>query len=788
MNDFWKILGIAPTEDVKVIRRAYASLSRGIHPEDDEQEFLKLKGAYETAMAWVKSKKSKKTLPIRALGSLPVVGDSQSQLFKLFPQEREFSGNPAFEEFTHLYFVVGEPSESRWKQFFTSADFLDVFLEEGFLLHLTKLLRESTGVIISFYKYLFLVYQVYPASRSMARVPLFSKDQEQLMACYQTQGSFMQYIDLEEEDLMFSFAFLDLIDLFIMEKDRNILGEEKHRQLLYCIFAKYHPDALVHTCPSFPEEEQVAQAMPRGFSSLELVACALRTIRYSSEDLSLILEAMAIEEVQRSKSTVRGQFAPVFLVLGRCYPYYFEKNHEYWQQLNKKLLELFEQVESSREAEQLSLVNQFLKQNDDLLAALYDGDYMSSFFLQNLIQNTHSGVLLHGFLRLAQRNPEIEERFTELLLERLWQVYESKQRRAEMSPLCTMENHEYLRYYLASNFPHLQKWLLKEYSVHPEWVEVVIPEERSAGESLEFFGQEFTLYRSRHFWSYYQGETPVMGKCFHYHQLQGLSTEDFWLCLPLAFCSYGDEDEVVEDLVLRFSSLEEGFPWRKLGEMLFLQMAEDYSQLKLFQSALEFTRYGFGDKVGEDYIQFIVTESNDDQGEFSQSHVVIDRVQFGFRGTVARMSTELPTVETAGYLQEYFMGMMSMVAQGLPEPDTCWVMGSQERVLPFSAWLDILWRGEEFIGALQLDSAVLEVCLGQGACAYLTIGGEKYLWTQQRDWRKAENVAEDARNAFSSFDTNWAAGWEEDALFPNQLLFLRDFFRILSQIATWEKN
>ena len=55
MNGFWETLGISPTRDEAVIRKAYAEQARACHPEDDQEGFLRLRQAYQAALAWAES-------------------------------------------------------------------------------------------------------------------------------------------------------------------------------------------------------------------------------------------------------------------------------------------------------------------------------------------------------------------------------------------------------------------------------------------------------------------------------------------------------------------------------------------------------------------------------------------------------------------------------------------------------------------------------------------------------------------------------------------------------------
>lgn len=53
--NFWSILGIQPTNNLKDIKRAYAKQSKVYHPEDNPENFQRLQKAYQEALAWQKS-------------------------------------------------------------------------------------------------------------------------------------------------------------------------------------------------------------------------------------------------------------------------------------------------------------------------------------------------------------------------------------------------------------------------------------------------------------------------------------------------------------------------------------------------------------------------------------------------------------------------------------------------------------------------------------------------------------------------------------------------------------
>lgn len=50
--DIWETLGIEPTRDKKIIRRAYAAKTKEIHPEEKPEEFRRLHEAYQAALGY----------------------------------------------------------------------------------------------------------------------------------------------------------------------------------------------------------------------------------------------------------------------------------------------------------------------------------------------------------------------------------------------------------------------------------------------------------------------------------------------------------------------------------------------------------------------------------------------------------------------------------------------------------------------------------------------------------------------------------------------------------------
>ena len=53
MKNIWEILGIEPTKDIALIKRAFSERSKEVHPEEHPEEFMELRRAYRAACDYV---------------------------------------------------------------------------------------------------------------------------------------------------------------------------------------------------------------------------------------------------------------------------------------------------------------------------------------------------------------------------------------------------------------------------------------------------------------------------------------------------------------------------------------------------------------------------------------------------------------------------------------------------------------------------------------------------------------------------------------------------------------
>lgn len=111
--NIWETLGIEPTTDVKLIRRRYAELVRLYHPEDQPEIYQEIVEAYQEALTYARSRKS------RSENRLRKASDSQ----KATELEEEANEKPNsslnFENLTEETRIENEESET------SSLDFSD---------------------------------------------------------------------------------------------------------------------------------------------------------------------------------------------------------------------------------------------------------------------------------------------------------------------------------------------------------------------------------------------------------------------------------------------------------------------------------------------------------------------------------------------------------------------------------------------------------------------------------------------------------------------------------------
>ena len=140
MEDIWKLLDMEPSTDTGVIKRAYARQTHKYHPEENPEMFLRLRKAYQAAMAY--SEREQTGAPeIRDSAAIPLMPSEEKtplaeesgwQLITEESKENPYRKHEAYHQFTVLYTGSQRKNAKVWLDYFTSAPFLEVYRERAF--------------------------------------------------------------------------------------------------------------------------------------------------------------------------------------------------------------------------------------------------------------------------------------------------------------------------------------------------------------------------------------------------------------------------------------------------------------------------------------------------------------------------------------------------------------------------------------------------------------------------------------------------------------------------------
>ena len=187
MDDIWSILGLEATQDISAIKRAYAQKTKTCHPEENLQEFMELRKAYQAALAYAENdtgntgsftNAAAETLVDITSGSgdddeaedngWTLSGNPKQQI-----GENPYADHEAIQSFLALYTGKQRKEQKRWLDYFTSDAFLDAAWDWRFtallLEHITRLEGEYP-VNREFLIWFCVAYQ-FTVSRAVYRNP-----------------------------------------------------------------------------------------------------------------------------------------------------------------------------------------------------------------------------------------------------------------------------------------------------------------------------------------------------------------------------------------------------------------------------------------------------------------------------------------------------------------------------------------------------------------------------------------------------------------------------------------
>ena len=148
MDSIWSALGIGPTEDVSVIKRAYAEKAKTCHPEEDPEGFLVLRQAYQAALDYAEGTRDEPGFslaeppPEEETGPVPVEDEGWHLQEQEDDSPNPYEGGEAITKFLELYTGKQRKNPAMWMNYITSDAFLDAAWDPQFTSLLLRKVRE----------------------------------------------------------------------------------------------------------------------------------------------------------------------------------------------------------------------------------------------------------------------------------------------------------------------------------------------------------------------------------------------------------------------------------------------------------------------------------------------------------------------------------------------------------------------------------------------------------------------------------------------------------------------
>lgn len=356
-----------------------------MHPEDDPSGFLRLKTAYQQALAWAKNTKPPVPQPIPQTQEQqeqqeqqePTKSPSAPTLFQGLVTEKSLSNSFAFRRFRDLYGFAH--ASHTWMEFYCSTPFLDIFLHPTFfqqLNHQANFLYNTYNTVAFFY--LFLTFQIHPALPNPAP-PRNAHHQLRLVEKENPPP-------LSPSHLAFATGFHQLISLLGESTAPPDKASDFFRNSLQDFMSlppqdkKYRQSLLLYylNCPEYPLE----------FDQIVVDECNLyHSVKHPS----------------------KSQYTPFQQIIQSRQSHLFHRPTSYWDHLTDYIHNFQTTLENTplNQQNNLSFVGQFFQHAPRLQSAIYDSQYMDKKQLHHLIEHCENRLFLSKFLELCYKHPDM---------------------------------------------------------------------------------------------------------------------------------------------------------------------------------------------------------------------------------------------------------------------------------------------------------------------------------------------------------------------------------------------
>lgn len=607
-GNVWKLLQIEPTTDQDLIKKAYAGQTRIYHPEENPEEFMRLREAYKLAMQWAEEKpQSLQAQNREPAGSRELAGDREPEedLF-LMPEEepqqdREPAGreeiphfvfsrdtggpNPyreseAFRAFLTVYKKENQKNWKVWMEYVTSPDFLSVFQEEEFCALIEETVREKEAEFRPGQEFIKSLYTAYCFS-AMDTGGYGGEDQRRFRqeqnACtipepiLNIARAYPIPRKMTGNDYTMRAAFSNYYHLRSMEEGAG-WTDQSMRSLRY-ILERY---VSAYIKDNYTGNEMTENARhPLGIKLLDYF---FDTASLSKECYQTAWESLGLKQaVMGRNKLLYGRLREI--CLEKC-PELDEEETNGFFDLNRDY-NTYVEHEGGDPGQEEAMVKQFFER-EDLKRALRNRRYVETTVLTYWIGFRRSPVFLR-YLR-AFYEADMTAPCARQVLQRIEEAEEyrriyrqnAEDTEAPVSDESISVNcRPFLRYFLNiafRDFPEMGLYLQEQLPYSPEWARRLFGLEESRepapiSRRIAFDGMEIEVLMHLYYAEYRVNGREVFRPFLSCEKIEALGTEELLLLLPVAVFT-GDTSKMY------FHNVGADPETRELAEKLRARLAE----------------------------------------------------------------------------------------------------------------------------------------------------------------------------------------------------------------------
>lgn len=590
--NIWKTLQIEATDDITVIKKAYAGLIKQYNPEQHMEQFLAIRKAYQQALAQAAQPHDDfQTMDREEFSSQDDEGEDENDgdplpvmqdfVYQDTMESELYADCEAMVQFRTLYFEKKCNDKNLWIRYFVSAPFLDVYRKAGFTGQLKKELMEidaQTGYNKVFFSLLYIVYGLtYTSNKDRnahdAAGPVSFEGIEHI---YELMGRFQVSLKTgDNTNIALSKGYEDYRALRSLTQTG--VWDDSIAHSLRSILDRYVSAYLYDKIPQGRDILYQTDYIPRHISALQLLNHYFATEPLPRQAYKVIWDKLDLKNATMGRNKIfYGRLREI--CLAKCSDLE-SMEQDTFALFHKESLQIFSSINKGT-ADFATETTEAFFQRDDLKRALRDQTFVNTHVLNHWTSRSKPAILLQRLIEYCMEDKQVALR--EELISRARQTLytlsvESAHKEDEngimaQQPLST-KNRAFFRYLFYISFP-------EAYSNHHsasmrDAVQIHFPYSPAMGDQLLGYDEvcgDFTTPRQIHAYidgrhleivfhlfyvSYRMDDKPVYAPCLRFDMVQQMEDDLlFWVLLPLTFSDMAQQKAVYTEILKRLSQLD----------------------------------------------------------------------------------------------------------------------------------------------------------------------------------------------------------------------------------------